>query len=297
MLCRAAGVDVRYAIAENRLAAPATGPLSLATHFTQPVAWIADGKTGTWLTLGNKFAPFGYLPAEVRGMPAYWLDGSGVRVVLPSAGDADTITFSGKGSLDAQGDLTIELTEEFAGKLGAAVRQGLSQVPERQLATVLESNLLAQAFRGGELQHHSIEYRDDRDHPLVVRMTAKVRRFAQLASHALVIVPPLSPDLGRLVTLPSRANPLLIGEGVHRKLRIAIELPKGARVELPAKAELVSGERKITVADSNAGATLLLERTVDLPAGRVSPKEYPEFARFAHGADDALSRVIRVALP
>jgi hypothetical protein len=40
---------------------------------------------------------------------------------------------------------------------------------------------------------------------------------------------------------------------------------------------------------------LLLERTVQVPAGRVQPKDYPAFADFARRADSALSSNIRVS--
>lgn len=297
-LCRAIGIDVRYAVAESRLAPPPTGPLSLATHFTQPVARVEAGKQSAWLTLGNKFAPFGYLPAEVRGMPAYWLSGDALdRVVLPSQGSADAITFTGKGKLDATGNLTIELAEEFSGKLAASIRQGLSQVPEQQLKTVLESNLLAQAFRGGELQRFSIERRENPDAPLVIKLSAKVARFAQVTAHGLVISPPLAPDLGRLATLPSRKNPLLIAEGLHRSVGLELELPKRSRVEALEPVQLADGDRRVTVADGTKDQVLTIRRTIDIPAGRVQPPEYTRFARFAHQADDALSRQIQVHLP
>lgn len=297
-LCRALGIDVRYAVAESRLAPPPTGPLSLATHFTQPVARVEAGKRSQWLTLGNKYAPFGYLPAEVRGMPAYWLSGGALeRTVLPTLGSADAISFSGRGKLDATGKLTIDLAEEFSGKLAAAIRQGLSQVPEEQLKTVLESNLLAQAFRGGELQRFSIERREDPDVPLVIKLTAKVARFAQVTSHGLVISPPLTPDLGRLATLPSRKNPLLIGEGMHRRVELELELPKRSRVESSEPVELADNDRRVTVADATKGDMLTIRRTIDIPAGRVQPADYTRFARFAHQADDALSQQIQVHLP
>lgn len=296
-LCQAVAIDVRYAVAKNRLAPPPAGPLSLATHFTSPVAHVRGGKDGAWLTLGNKYAPFGYLPAEVRGMPAYWLDGvTRAQVTLPSLGGADAISFSGRGKLAADGSLTIDLVEEFSGKLATALRQGLSQVPEKQLNTVIESNLLAQAIRGAELVKVTIERREDLDSSLVVRMRAKVPQFASRSGSTLVISPPMMPALGRLATLPSRKNPLLLAEGVHRKVSLTIELPKKARVEAREPVDLSDGGRRITVSDSGRRGVLRVERTIELPPGRVQPADYPQFARFVQEADDALQQAIRIRL-
>jgi len=297
MLCRALDIRVRYAVAQNRLAPPPLGPLSRSTLYTQPVAKIEGEKQAAWLTLGNKYAPFGYLSADVRGMPAYFLDGARERTVVPEqAGGTDGVLFSGHGQLDENGALTIDLVEQFSGKLAMALRRGLSQVSERDLHSVLESNLLAQTLRGGSLIRYSIDRRDDYDVPLVIHMAVKVSRFAQRTGNQLVLTPPLGPDLGRLATLPSRQTPLLIPETLHRDVSIDIEMPKGGTASGLVDQTLSEGGSRITIADSAKGNVLHLGRSVDLPAGRVHPSEYPRFAQFVQRADDALSRAIRIAL-
>jgi cellulose synthase operon protein C len=297
MLCRAQGITVRYAVAKSRLAPPPLGPLSRATLFTQPVAKIDGAKQSAWLTLGNKYAPFGYVSADIRGMPARFLDGDHEEVTVPEQGGADGIAFSGHGQLDASGSLTMDLVEEFSGKHAMALRRGLSQVSEQQLHDVLESNLLAQTLRGGSLLRFTIEHRDDFDAPLVIRMSVKVSRFAQAAGKKLVFSPPLAPDLGRLATLPSRQTPLLIGETLHRRIDIQIDLPKGATVEGLAADTLTDGDRKVSVSDVTKAGTLSIVRAIDIPAGRIQPTDYPTFAKFARQADDSLSRAIQITLP
>ena len=297
MLCRALGVHVRYAVAQSRLAPPPEGPLSEATLFAQPVAAVGSGKDAAWLTLGNKYAPFGYVSADLRGMPAYFLEGGRERTTVPSRGSEDEIAFSGTGKLDAAGGLTLDLVEQFSGKLAIALRRGLSQVPEQQLHDALESNLLAQTLRGGSLVKFSIEHRDDFDAPLVIRMAVKVSRFAQPDGKSLVLPPPLAPDLGRLATLPARQTPFLMAETLRRTIALDVELPKGATVSPLADAKLAESDRRVTVQDSFAAGTLHLRRVIDLPAGRIQPEAYPRFAVFVRQADDALSRAMKVQLP
>lgn len=297
MLCRAVGVPVRYAVAKSRLAPPPEGPLSEATLYSQPVAAIEAGRQTAWLTLGNKYAPFGYVSADLRGMPAYFVEGARERTTVPDRGSEDEIAFSGSGKLDASGGLTLDLVEQFSGKIAMALRRGLSQLPEQQMQEALESNLLAQTLRGGSLIKYSIEHRDDLDSPLVIRMNVKVSRFAQQSGKTLVIVPPLSPDLGRLATLPSRQTPLLIAETLRRIVALDVELPKGATVSTLSQANLTESDRRVLVEDSFSGGVLHLKRTIDLPAGRVQPAQYAHFAAFAERADDALSRAIQVIVP
>lgn len=298
MLASALGIPVRYAVAQSRLAAPPLGPISASTLFTQPVAKI-EGKVGAaWLTLGNKYAPFGYLPVEVRGMQAYFLEGPPHQETkVPEQGGADGLAFSGKGELDPSGALTIDLVQEFSGKLAIGLRRGLSQVSERELHDVLETNLLAQTLRGGSLVRFAIEHRDDLDAPLVIRMTVKVPRFAQRSDKTLVFTPPMSANLGRLATLPSRQTPLLIGETLHRRIAIDIVLPKLATLDGLAPAVIEDGTRRVEIHDSLKNGVLHVERSIDIPAGRTQPADYPKFSRFARQADDALSRTLQVRLP
>ena len=54
------------------------------------------------------------------------------------------------------------------------------------------------------------------------------------------------------------------------------------------------GDRIIEVKDAPRTGELALTRLVSLPAGRVQPKEYPNFLKFIRTADDALSQSIRV---
>jgi hypothetical protein len=50
----------------------------------------------------------------------------------------------------------------------------------------------------------------------------------------------------------------------------------------------------VQVSDTAKPGELSLVRMVNLPAGRVQPKDYPRFLNFARRADDALSQSVRV---
>jgi hypothetical protein len=112
-----------------------------------------------------------------------------------------------------------------------------------------------------------------------------------------VFAPPLSPNLGRLATLPSRQTPLLIAETLHRSISVDITLPKGASLEGLTPGTVEDTGHRVVIKDSVAAGVLHVERTVDIPAGRIQPTDYPRFARFARQADDALSRTVQLRLP
>ncbi len=178
-LCGALGISVDYAAAQNRLALPPSGPFSEQALFTQPLIRVG-GKNGTWLTLGSKYAPFGYVPAEARGMPAYLLSsGTPELTTTPKEGTVDDMAYEGDVKVLATGAADVTLTLTFTGKYATGLRSALSQMPEDQLRGVLESRLLGRELRGIQLSQYRVDHFDDLDSPLLnprARSRAKLRR-------------------------------------------------------------------------------------------------------------------------
>jgi hypothetical protein len=50
----------------------------------------------------------------------------------------------------------------------------------------------------------------------------------------------------------------------------------------------------VVIGDALEGRKLLLARTVNIPAGRIQPVDYPDFVQFARRADDAQTGSVRV---
>lgn len=297
-LCRALGIEVAYAVAENRLATPPIGPLSEASQFAIPLLSLGSSKHPTWLTVSSKYAPFGYVPAEVRGMSAYILSGSEpTKTTVPNEGTKDGVMYSGKAKLDAEGSATAELVLEFHGKYATGLRTALASMPESQIRDALESRILGSALRGAQLSAYEIGDLDNLDAPLSFRLEARVPHFAQKSGGRLILSPPFMPQLSRMAALPSRKTPLLLDQANYQKIELSIELPPGAKVvSQVATADLKNDDRHVQVEDKLVKNTLTLMRVIDLPAGRVQPEEYPNFVDFARKADDALASSIRIQL-
>jgi cellulose synthase operon protein C len=297
-LCRALGIRVDYAIARNRLSEPPVGPIAMAGQFTEPALRLVTERGPLWLTVSNKFAPFGYLPAEIRGVPAYVLEARKPRkVTTPAGGSRDGVRYEGTVELSSDGSARVELVQKFEGKYAMALRDAVAQLPEPQLRDVIESKLLGRALRGARLLHYFVENRDDLDKPLLIRSSVEVGGFAQPSDGSLVLSPPFTPRISQLATLPARQTPLLLTDATHQEVELRIALPKGARVDGPlAASKIADGDRTVVVSDQEKQGSLVLERTLDLPAGRVQPDAYSKFVEFTRRADDALSANIRIRL-
>ena len=105
--------------------------------------------------------------------------------------------------------------------------------------------------------------------------------------------------LGALVTLPSRATPLYLSEAVAGRVevRLRVKLPDGAHVATrfaPIASEHQG--RFLRINDRVEGSTLIVDRLLDIPAGRVSPEDYTTFQAFARAGDAALHGDVVVLL-
>jgi tetratricopeptide (TPR) repeat protein len=295
-LCRALRIPVNYAVAQNRLSLPPNGPFSEATLFTQPLLRVSAERDPIWLSFGGKYTPFAYVSAEARGMPAYVLsEDKPVAAKVPLAGAQDNVRYGGKLQLNADGSAELELEQSFFGKYAMGLRNALAEIPEEQLRDVLESRLLGPELRGLELKSYALDHFDDLDSPLVIRAKARIPAFAQRSGDMLLIAPPFGPRISQLAALPQRQTPLLMAEATHREINLRILLPNGATLANDLLPVTISdGDRSVRVADAAKPGELSLVRVVNLPAGRVQPKDYPRFLGFARRADDALSQSVRV---
>ncbi len=297
-LAEALGLELTSAIAENRLLPAPLGPLSDTAQLTGPLLVVQTEQGPTWLTLGGRFTPFGYVPAELRGSPAYLLVPGGVqRAQVPAGGSLDGVSYDAQITLAADGQAQVVLRQRFEGKYAASLRKALSELPASQLHDVLEARVLSRALRGARLLEHEVLQLDALDEPLTLKLTAAVPGFALRDGDGLLITPPFAFRVSSLAALPERQTPLLLSEATLHQVSARIRLPAGARVSAALTPKDIRwGELRVSIRDRVEGGVLVLERSVELPAGRIQPSDYARFQTFARDADDALAAAVRVTL-
>jgi tetratricopeptide (TPR) repeat protein len=295
-LCRTLGIPVELAASKDKLNPPPLGPISEAEQFDDFIIRVG-GKTPEWLTLRDKFAPYGYLPAGLRGQPAYRLIAGTPQETTSVEGTADGILYEGTGELRADGTAKLELAQKFLGAPGMGLRAGLEQLPPAQLHDAIEGRLLAQAIPGARLGKLSIENQADLDQPIVMRMNIDVTDFTRRRGRDLVLVPPFAVRISQIARLPRRQTPLVLGEPTYASIRLSFKLPPDARViSALAPVEVRDHDRRVVVRDRQEGQTLVLERIIDIPAGRIEPAAYGELQEFVRRADEATMRDIVIAI-
>lgn len=295
-LCRVAGLDVELAAVRDKLAPEPRSPMAEAESFGDYVLRLGT-PSPVWLTVGDKFAPFGYLPAPLRGQPARRLVAGLPAATTPREGSLDGIAYEGKAKLAADGSASIDLTLRFLGSVGIGLRATVEQLTETELKAAIESKLLTRILPGAKLASLEVVDKTNLDAPLSMRVRADVSDFARRRGATLEIEPPFAIKVSQLATLPERQTPLLVREPTFTSVHLEIALPEGARVATDlAPVHVEHDGRVVDVKDAARPGVLVLDRRIDVSAGRVQPAAYPAFKRFAREADEATLRVLAIGL-
>jgi len=298
-LCRLLKIDASLGIVRDRLTPPTRGPISDAESYNALAVRLATASGPRWMVVRDKFAPYGYLPSSLRGQPAIRLVPGAPREVTSSTGSRDGITHDGEAVVSADGSATLELEQHFEGKFAIGLRSALETLPDARLKDTIESRLLPQTLPGARLVKLEVKNIADLDNPLTLAMKIELSNFARPRGGELVISPPFQVNVANLAALPSRETPLYLSEQIatRTEVRLRVKLPQGAKLQTDLKPWSDKNDgRSVSVDDRIEKGTLVLDRVVDIPAGRVQTDAYGAFQAFARRADAALHREIVLAL-
>ncbi len=298
-LCRLAGIEAELGLVKDRLAPPPTGPMSEIETFGGIAVRLTTEHGPRWMVVRDKFAPYGYMPSSLRGEEAFVLVPGAPRERTPTTGSVDGITNEGTVELARDGSARLTVDQRYEGKMAIALREVLETLPEAQFKDFVESRLLPQSFPGARMISADVVNLSDLDAPLVLHMKLEMSTFARPFGGELLLSPSFPIHLAALTSLPHRETPLYISEGIANRvaMKLRIKLPKGAHVRTtlePSSAE--DGSRFAKVSDHVEADTLVLDRVMDFPAGRIQPSSYLQFREFAQRVNSALHRDISVTI-
>ena len=293
---RALGLSADLALVKNRLAPPPVGAMSDVDDYTGVLVRVQGNKLPIYLTVDDRFAPFGYVPADYRGQPGFLLAPGTPAITTPKDGSRDGVAISGRADMARDGSAHVALEQRFYGKLGIRMRGVFDKIAPSQLYAFVESRVLASTLPGAHVRDVAIENQTNLDAPLVVRVKADVPQLGRVQGNELLVKPIFPLHLAQLAALPTRQIPLLLGAWTYVDIDFSIVVDGGLRMpaSLPVD-QLKDGELVVAVKDVVRGHEIHLSRAIDLPAGRIQPGDaYARFQRFTHDADSALEREITI---
>jgi tetratricopeptide (TPR) repeat protein len=291
-MLRLLGVDTQLALVKNRLATPPLGPMSEVEQFEALVMRVPTDAGVRWMSVRDKFAPFAYVPAELRDQPAIVLAPGMPREIVHAPAAVDGVTYEGRADVKTDGSASLDLTLTFSGNRAIAWRNALDQIPQAKLYDFVERELVAPSFDGGHVRDLKVDDEGALDQPLVMHLKLEVPQLAKPATNGMTLRPPFAPSLTQLAALPERHTPLLRRASWHAEVRLHVVLPDAMRMpaELP-RGEAREGEALVVVKDAVNGHSIDFDRLIDLPAERVQPgEEYARWQEFTRKADALVAR-------
>jgi len=294
---RLLGISTELALVKSRIAMPPLGKMSEIEIYDNVVLRLETEKGPRWLTARDKYAPYGYVPAELRGQPAIRLTPGTPRDVTPMLGSADGVLLTGKAVLSKNGSANIDLVQSYSGRMGIRLREIFDRVPQNRHRELVETQLLGPNIPGARLVDMKLENVDDLGAPLVLRIHAEASQLARTVGPSKFVLKALFPvSITQVASLAERQTPLLLGTSSHVEVKFEIVVPS----DMPMPTGLPGGElkdedRTVRVSDTVADHSIVLQRLVDIPAGRVQPgAQYTKFVNFTRAADQLLGREITI---
>jgi hypothetical protein len=295
-MLRLLGIPTELALVKNRLATPPLGKMSEVEEYDALVMRVRTDKGIRWMLVRDKFAPYGYIPAELREQPAILLAPNMPRDVVHAPGAVDGVLYEGRADVRDDGSASLDLTVTCSGNRGIAWRNALDQVPQAKLYDFVEREMIAPSFAGGHVREMKVDGAEALDQPLVMHLRVEAPELAKMVHSGLSVHPPFAPGLAQLATLPARHTPLLRRASWRAEVRVHVVLPDAMRMPSEmARGEAHDGEAAVVVRDTVHGHAIDYDRLIEVPAGRVQPgAEYAAWQKFARDADALVTHDVLV---
>lgn len=261
---------------------------------------LGEGDRAVFLFTGERGAPFGYVPPVLRGQDALVLAEGAQRVQIPAGRDGeDRRSVQARAQLARDGSARVEVVETFRGAGAVSWRGQLEGIPAAVLEQRLEEGYVSRLVPGATLVSMRIDGRESPEEPLVLRYVFDVPALGRRQGAAW-IVPGLFPSMlaPSYARLPARTTAQLNAPPTDLDVSIEIVLPDGARIaRSPSPAQVRGpGNARFTSRAQRTERGIRVDRSVRIPLSRIAPDEYPGFATFARGADEAEAREIAISM-
>ncbi len=299
-----AGVPSQLALARNFTGDQTPSDMADADTFDHLLLRIhvPNEKEPIWLFTVERWAPFGFMPSALRGQDALVLDAAATKVqVTQGLLGEDGREFQLAVQLHADGSARIDALETVRGSEAVSWRSQLEQIPGAELERKFEQDYVARLFPGATLVSLQVTGREQDRPELTLKYSVDVTSYGRPLNHGLALPPLLTTELsGNFARTATRKTTELVPAPVRNHLLARITLPAGATLPgLPASSSLraaLSQSPSFTQTHAYKDGTLLVDRSLFLPALRVLPKDYATFADFCRRVDQAEARELFVQL-
>lgn len=294
-----AGIDSQLAIVRGLEADQTESKLPDPDTYGHLLVRVQAEGEPIWLHTGERGAPFGYVPAHLRGQPALLLTGAAEAVtVRAERKDEERKDIELEVDLAKDGSAQVHVVETIRGAGAIRWRTDLEAIPEADLDRRFGEAYASRLIPGAQLTSLEITGRDTPEQPLVLDYAVKVDRLGRRDGKLQRIAGLLPYAMGAsYARTAERTTTMVAGPSVDLTTRIHIRLPDGAAVASAPEPVELEGEGGLYFASNSRtdDKGLHLERRLRVPLQRVAPAAYAGFAVFCRGVDLAEAAEVAVA--
>ena len=290
-----AGVPATLAIARSAAADTTKSNMPDTEGFEHLLVRVDAQEGPVWLFTSSRYAPFGYLPALLRGQPARLLIDGAPLVGLPNGeGGHDRRSLDVVVDAAESGSTRIEIVERVGGSGAIAWRSQFEEIPPAELERRFEQDYVARLVPGATLSSLRIAGRTP-EHPFVtLTYSFTVEAFGRRVREGWALPSMLTAELAaNYARMAGRTTTLLVTQPLDTVVTLRYRFPDGAKLpKAPKGATLTSadGRANFALTAGYDGRDLVVQRKLELPIMRVPKGGYPRFAEFCRAVDAAESR-------
>ena len=302
-LLELAGVETDLALVRSATADTTESKMADGDTYDYLLLTFESGGAREWIFTAERWAPYGFVPALLRGQPALLLDGERLTVA-PSRDGQDRRTLTLDVTLRQDGGARVDVVEEVRGSGAVAWRANLESVPAAELEHRFEEEYVARLLPGATLAALEIRGRELSAQAVTLAYSFDVDVLGRRVSGGWALPAMLAQKLAHnYAKLSSRTTQQLVGSPLDTDVILRFEFPPGAtRPSVPEEIRLVAAMQQsphrpsFTLEGRYEGETLVIERKVRLPLMRVTPEDYKVFASFCRMVDAAEAKELMVGL-
>ncbi len=256
-----------------------------------------DGET-VWIDLAEENAGVDHIRPQFQGSDGLLIpisDATKASSYLKSLphfqnpDEAERVSLAG--TVTKNGDADVEVRLSLRGTQARRLIEAVRSLPEDRVGMLYEQ-VASGLFRGASQVKGTIL--DPEEHP-VLSLSLHLDGACEpsdgsLDCRQLTLPAPLSPTLA---SLPERRYPLVLQLPLIRIHELELRMPDGFSAD-PTPRHFQAEWGSVTERRSVEGRTLRSRLELNLPAQKIAPERYPDFARFCHAIDELLTRPVRL---
>lgn len=273
-------------------------------HFPSPaqfdgvVGAVHEGEKVVWIDPDAQLAPFGFLPAALRGKTALMIGAANSGELVETPADPPFLSTQNV-EIDAQlselGKLSGTIRYSLRGDTEYLLRTAFHRTPQKEWNQLAQTILTLDGLRG---QATSVTTSD----PLETRKPFELTiafsdpsAFAWPMERAKIALPLLT------IALPdppaSQSGPVKLGTPLDVETRLRLRFPAGFSVDPPTGIAVARDYAEFKSSYRFEGGELIAERGLDFKMREVPSTRTPDYLAFAHAVQADEAQPLLVANP